>query len=39
MEKSISRRRFLKTSGVTVGTIAAADLTAISRAFARQADC
>jgi hypothetical protein len=36
MEKSISRRRFLKTSSIAVGTIAAVDLTVIGRAFAQQ---
>lgn len=36
MEKSISRRSFLKNSSIAVGTVAVADLTGIGRAFAQQ---
>jgi uncharacterized Fe-S center protein len=36
MEKPISRRRFLKDSGIALGAIAVCDLTGIDRAFARQ---
>ena len=36
MEKSISRRRFLKNSGMAVGAVAVADLTGVGRVFAQQ---
>jgi uncharacterized Fe-S center protein len=36
MEKSISRRRFLKNSSLAVGTVAVAELTGIGRVFAQQ---
>jgi uncharacterized Fe-S center protein len=36
MEKPISRRTFLKDSGIALGTVAVCDLTGMGRAFARQ---
>jgi uncharacterized Fe-S center protein len=36
MEKRISRRRFLETSGIALGAVAICDLTVIDSAFARQ---